>query len=429
MNSQNFVIFSLQFAAMLAMALALGQVMRRLKQPAVLGELFGGIILGPTILGLVFPAAYHWLFNSTPEVVSMRDTSIKLGMLFFLFTAGLEVNLDEFNRVGKKALIIGLFGTLLPILFGMGLVYLIPREFWGPVVSDHIFIFGLFVGMNLANSANPVIARILIDIGLLKEDIGKIIMTSTLVDDLINWTIFAIIISMSDFSSVASPSEIGTSIILVFAFFVAMLTIGRAIAARALHWVRNRVAWPSGFVAFTAVIILLASGVAESLGIGAFFGAFLVGVAVSGKHPDAEEAHNLIAQFVLSFFAPIYFISIGMTTNFIAHFDGLLVLLMLLVAFITKFFAVILGARVSGMKLNRQVMAIAAGLNARGATGIILAGIGLQNGLIDERIFVAFFIMAVVTSMASGPLMTMFLKGKVTFQIPRDKALPDIVRD
>ncbi len=131
----------------------------------------------------------------------------------------------------------------------------------------------------------------------------------------------------------------------------------------------------------------------------------------------------------MSFFAPIYFISIGMTTNFANHFDVILILVILLAAFITKFSSVILGAKVSGMALNRQVMAIAAGLNARGATGIILAGIGLQKGLIDERIFVAFFIMAVLTSMASGPLMNMFLKGKFTLAIPDKKTLPDIIRE
>ncbi len=429
MNSQSFVIFALQFAVMLAAALILGQFMRRIKQPAVLGELFGGIILGPTIFGLLFPAAYNWLFNSSPEAVVMRDSSIKLGMLFFLFTAGLEINLDEFNRVGKKALIIGLIGTLLPILLGIGLVYLIPRGFWGTAVQNHLFVFGLFVGMNLANSANPVIARILMDIGLLKEEIGAIIMTSTLVDDLINWTIFAVIISLIDTNTPPSSTDLGISLLLVLTFFVVMLTLGRWIAPRALHWVKQKVAWPSGFVAMTAVIILVASGIAEGLGIGAFFGAFLVGVAVSGKHPDAEDAHNLIAQFVMSFFAPIYFISIGMTTNFANHFDVILILVILLAAFITKFSSVILGAKVSGMALNRQVMAIAAGLNARGATGIILAGIGLQKGLIDERIFVAFFIMAVLTSMASGPLMNMFLKGKFTLAIPDKKTLPDIIRE
>ncbi|MEN4012627.1 MAG: cation:proton antiporter [Bellilinea sp.] len=414
MSSQDFIKFALQIAVMLACALLMGQFMRRIKQPAVLGELLGGIILGPTILGMLFPEAYSWLFRSSEEVAILRDASIKLGMLFFLFIAGLEINFSNTNKIGRYAVFIGLAGTLLPISFGVGLVYLIPHEFWGPVAQQNLLVFSLFIGLNLANTANPVIVRILLDLNLLKKEIGSLTLTATVVDDAITWTLFAVMLSLVSPARSEFGSGIGGILFLIAAFFVLMLTLGRSLAPRALRWVRQRVAWPSGFIAFTAIAILLVSSAAEIIGIHAFLGAFLLGVVVAGKHPEAEEAHTMIAQFVMAFFAPIYFVSIGMKTNFIANFDLLLFAIILLSASASKFLSVLLGARLAGMTINRQTFAIASGLNARGATGIILAGIGLSNGLIDERVFVALFSMAIITSMVAGPLMHYFLKGQST---------------
>jgi len=420
MNSEDFVKLALQFASMLAFALFFGQIMRRLKQPAVLGEMIGGIILGPTILGFLAPALYTWLFQSSAQVAVVREASIKLGMLFFLFIAGLEVDLSDLKRMGKRAILIGLVGTLVPIGVGVGLVYLMPTSFWGPLASKHMLAFALFVGMNLANSANPVIARILMDLGILKGEIGTLIMTATIVDDLVNWTIFAIILGQisPSASQAGSTSGLLTTILLVAAFFVAVLVLGRWLGGRILHWIRKRVVWPTGFITITSLAILVSGSISEALGIHAFLGAFLLGAALGGHDKENSEAHEVITHFVLSFFAPIYFVSMGMTTNFVTHFDALLVALILVVACVSKVGAVLLGARIAGMKINHQVWAIGFGLNARGATGIILAGVGLANRVIDERIFVAMVVMALITSLMSGPLMTAMLNRGQLFKIP-----------
>lgn len=413
MSSLDFVIYALQVAVMLTMALIAGQIMRRFHQPPVLGEMIGGIFLGPTVLGMLAPGVYDWLFASPANVGVLRDATIKLGMLFFLFIAGLEIDLADLRRLGKRAILIGLVGTLVPILAGVGLVYAIPDSFWGPVINAHKLSFALFIGMNLANSANPVIARILMDLDLLKGDLGTMIMTATIVDDLVNWTLFAIIladIAPSSGAAVIPTGGIGTTIVVVLLFFVLILGVGRKIGPPALAWARKRLPWPSGFIALTAVVILAAGTLSEALGIHAFLGAFLAGVALGRKDEECNEAHEVIEFFVLSFFAPIYFVSMGMTANFITHFDLSLVALVLGVAMVSKLGAVLLGARLAGMRLNRETWAIAFGLNARGATGIILAGVGLANRLIDERIFVAIVLMALVTSLISGPAMNTLLR-------------------
>jgi len=417
MTSADFVTFSLQIAAMLAVAMLFGQVMRRLRQPAVLGEMMGGIFLGPTILGMLAPDAYTWLFQSSPNVAVVRDASIKLGMLFFLFIAGFEINLSDLRTMGKRALIIGLVGTLLPIGVGVGLVYALPRAFWGPAVQEHFLSFALFIGMNLANSANPVIARILMDLGLLKSEIGTTIMTATIVDDLVNWTLFAIILSDIAPSSPSAATSLPMSILLVLAFFAVVLGVGRWLGPRAMHWARWNLNWPTGLIGFTTLMILLCGSVAEKLGIHAFLGAFLVGAALSGgDDADHSAAHDIVCKFALSFFAPVYFVSMGLNANFITSFDWVMVSVILVVALASKMIAVLLGAKMARMPLNSETVAIAVGLNARGATGIILAGVGLANKVIDQRIFVAVVVMCLITSLIAGPAMNALLKRHVSMQ-------------
>ncbi len=408
MSSQEFVTLALQLTTMLGCAVVFGETMRRFRQPAVVGEMFGGIVLGPTILGWLAPSVYDGLFLSSANVTVVREAVTKLGMLFFLFYAGLEVDLSELKAFGRKAVCIGGIGTLLPIAAGVSLVYGLPASFWGPAVQTHFLSFALFIGMNLANSANPVIARILMDLGLLHRPIGAVIMSATIVDDLVNWTLFAVILSDIAPSSPAASGSLVVNGALVLFLFVAILGLGRWLGPPALRRMQPHVAWPSGYIAVTALLVLLASSASEALGIHAFLGAFLMGVALSDAGERQREAHDALGHVVMSF-APIFFISMGMSANFLTHFDLPLVLVILIVACVSKVGAVLLGAKAAGMPLDREVWAIGAGLNARGATGIILAGVGLANGVIDERIFVAIVVMALVTSLMAGPIMSRLL--------------------
>ena len=355
MTSQDLLTLALQLATMLTAGLACGAVMRRCRQPAVVGEMIGGIILGPTVFAWLAPSFYDWLFLSSTTVTSARDAITKIGMVVFLFYAGLEVSVADLRSLGKRALIIGLVGTLLPMAAGVALVYAVPRTFWGPAVQDHFLAFALFIGMNLANSANPVIARILMDLGLLNRPVGALIMGATVVDDLINWSLFAIIVN-----DIATPT----------------------LSASVLP--------PGGGIGLAAFV------------------AFLIGIGLGGWKTRHRAAHTTIGRVVLGT-APVFFVSMGLTTNFVTNFDALLTGAILVVACVSKVAAVLLGAAAAGMPIDREAWAVSFGLNARGATGIVLAGVGLASGVIDARIFVAIVVMALVTSLMAGPIMGRFL--------------------
>jgi Kef-type K+ transport system membrane component KefB len=184
-----------------------------------------------------------------------------------------------------------------------------------------------------------------------------------------------------------------------------MLTIGRALAQGALKLLKSYMPWPGSFLGITAVLILMAAACAEAIGVYAVFGAFLVGLAFSQNLEKRDAAHELVYQFVMYFFAPLYFVSIGLRANFVASFDLALVLVVFSIACIGKVLGVTLGLRASKMPWKQSAV-IGFALNARGAMEMILATVAKDAGLIDDRLFVALIIMALVTSVLSGPIMS-----------------------
>ena len=388
---------------MLSMALLCGQLMSRLRLPAVFGELFGGIILGPTVWGWVSPSTFHWLFPTSGAIFQGRDALIQICMLFFLFAAGLEMNLSLARKRITNIAWASLTGIIVPFVMGFGMVILFPDLWKGHFHVDSL-LFAIFMGTALSISALPVIVRILMDLDLMNTDMGMIITGAATINDLIGWSLFAFILSnLSPESIINIPPYM--TFLLVFLLFAFMLTVGRVIAQEALKWLKSYMPWPGSFLGITAVLILLAAACAEAIGIHAVFGAFLVGLAFSQNLEKRDNAHEMVYQFVMYFFAPLYFVSIGLRANFVESFDPVLVLVVLSIACIGKVLGVTFGLRVSKMSWKQSAV-VGFALNARGAMEIILATVARDAGLIDDHLFVALIIMALVTSILSGPIMS-----------------------
>lgn len=406
MPHADLILFFFQLAVMLACAILCGQLLRRLHQPAVLGELIGGILLGPTVLGSFLPGGYAGLFPDSETLALARDAVIKLGMLFFMFVAGLEVDLGHLRQQGRSTLLISLLGIAAPLGLGFGAVVALPA-FWGVQAQNRPLLFGLFIGAALSISALPVIARILVDLKLLDRAFGAVVMVAATINDLVGWSLFAVILSHLRAGSPAEQSN-GYALGWVLLFAALTLLLGRAIGQYLLPWLQSQLAWPNGFIGLVTVLVLLAAAIAEGIGVHAFFGAFLVGVGFGQSPHKPQQAYQAIHHFAVSFLAPIYFVSIGLQANFAANFDLGLVVLITLVACAGKIGGAGLGAWLGGMPL-REAAAIGFALNARGAMEIILASVALEYGLIDQRLFVGLVIMALATSMLSGPVIQRLL--------------------
>jgi Kef-type K+ transport system membrane component KefB len=400
MNHQQLILFFLQVCMMLATALVFGQIMRKLHQPIVVGELMGGILLGPTFLGVFAPNFYNQLFLTEGPILMSREAVLKIGMLFFLFVAGLEVNMFHLKQRGLSIALTSILGGLVPFCLGFGLVLFLPG-LWGPQAHEKGLIFALFMGTALSISALPVIAKILMDLSLIQKQIGTIILTAATIDDLFGWSVFAVILGTLDPDT--PNRHLGVTLGLVVGLVIFILGLGHLLRRPILYWARSFSAWPSGLIGLSMVLVLAAAALAESIHIHAIFGAFLVGIAL-GQNFELERdnyAYKIIYQLAVSFFAPLYFVSIGLKADFAAHFDLSLVLLVFFVASAGKIGGACLGAWIGGMTF-RAALAVGFGMNARGAVEMILASVALEYQLIDQRVFVALILMAVMTSMLSG---------------------------
>jgi len=263
------------------------------------------------------------------------------------------------------------------------------------------------MGTAMAITALPVIVRILMDLNIFKSRMGMLVVASAMVDDVVGWLIFSVILGM--IGKEGGTMSVFYTTILTVGFVVFMLTIGRGLLNRVLPWVNKKLAWPGGVLSISLALCFLGAAFTEYIGIHAVFGAFIVGVAVGDSEHFSERAKEIVHQFINNIFAPLFFVSIGLRVNFIANFDPLLTLIILVIAFAGKIIGSGTGTKLGGFTW-RESLAAGFGMKARGAMEIILGIVALENGLINEKVFVSLVIMALVTSMSSGPLMKWMLK-------------------
>jgi len=267
----------------------------------------------------------------------------------------------------------------------------------------------LFFGTAMAISALPVITRILMDLNIFKTKVGMIIIAAAIFDDLTGWLIFSLILSM--LGQEGEVTHIGYTISLIIGFGLFMLIIGKRLINRALPWIQTKLSWPGGVLSICLGFCFLGAAFTEAIGLHAILGAFIMGIAFGDSVHLHEKAREIIHQFVTNVFAPLFFVAIGLKVNFIENFDLPLVLLVLFLAVCCKIFGASLGGYLGGLT-KRESLAVGFGLNARGAMEIILGTLALNVGLIDSKMFVALVVMALVTSIISGPLVRRFIDVK-----------------
>ena len=285
----------------------------------------------------------------------------------------------------------------MPFTLGVGSVLLWPG-FWRNQAHSNISLLALFVGTILSITALPVIARILMDLNLIRTELGTIIMSAAMLDDLVGWGLFAVILSNVGGEG-QSGRNLWASLITVVLVFGLLLNLSNEKIQRAVGWLNL----PKDTLQLKLIflVVMTAAIFSQVVGTHATLGAFLAGIAL-GRIPEARKlAHESFFLTTAGIFATLYFVSIGLKTNFVSNFDLGLVVFVLLIACIGKISGVYLGATLGG-KQPREALVVALGMNARGAVGIVLTTVALEYGLIDQRIFVAFIVMALATSVLSA---------------------------
>ncbi len=415
MQEHDVLVFLLSLAVLLSAARLLGECARRLGFPLVFGELAAGIFLGPTLFGRVAPRAQQWLFPSAGAPQHMLGGYTNVAVVLLLVVAGLEVNLSIVRRRGRSALLTSIMGIAMPLAGGFLLGTLLPDS--DLVRPDHRTLFALFMGVALSISALPVIAKTLLDLGLFKTDVGLLVMAAAMIDDLVGWLAFSILLGPMRGGRVDLASA-GRAVGLTLGFVGLSLFVLRPLVARVIVQLQSdRHAGPRRVLSLVVLLALFGASFTQWAGIHAVFGGFVVGVVVGDAPALKERTRVVVHDFVTNIFAPVFFASLGLRADFVASFDLRLCVLVFVIASGAKIVGCTLGSRAGGLAW-RPAAAVGFGLNARGAMEIILALLALEAGLLRVQVFVALVLMALATSLLSGPTMKWMLSGADEERLP-----------
>ena len=405
--------FLLALTLLLAAAHSGGYLFARFGQPRVIGEIMGGLILGPTVLGTIAPGLEATLFPPSGATPLVLDALSQLGLLLLMFGAGAEMRSSFRSGERRTVGAITLAGVALPALVGFGFAALLPDGYAVGTAGNHTAFVLIFV-LAIAVTSIPVISRIMFDLGILETAFARIVLAVAVLEDVIVYVVLAIALGMVAAGSgdqIGLPSVLGFEpgslansafhVVATVGFLAVALWIGPPIYRRILRFRFNLVRKGSQ-IGFQLVFMLSMTVIAVLLGVVPLFGAFVAGIVVGASSGDkVVEAREQIRTFSFAFFIPLYFAMVGLRLDLVHAFSPLFFLLFFAVACVAKFTSVWIGARVAG-ESPVGARNLAAALNARGGPGIVLASVALAAGIIDQSFYASLVLLAILTSLAAG---------------------------
>ncbi|MDQ6797194.1 MAG: cation:proton antiporter [Actinomycetota bacterium] len=404
LGEHELYLFLVQFVLLLVAARILGQVATKFGLPSVVGELLAGFVLGPSLLGNIAPGLFDSIFPQVPEQVHLLEIVSWLGVIMLLILTGLETDVGLIARKGKGAAAISLGGILVPFGLGFMLGFVLPSDF----VADpnKRLVFALFIGTAMSISAIPVIAKVLMEMKIIRRDIGQITLAAGMIDDTIGWILLSVVAGLASSGSV-SPLTAGRSIVSVLAVLLVSYTLGRKLVAALLKALDNRVGGDMVKITTLMSLALAFGAVTQWLKLEAVLGAFIAGILVGQVKRFDERARHMFEMVALGVFAPVFFAASGLRVDL-----GQLAkpkvfgvgLAVLAIAIIGKFVGAYAGARASRLG-HWEALSLGAGMNARGAMEIIVATIGLSKGILTPEMYSIILMVAIVTSLMAPPIL------------------------
>src|SRR5438132_1879462 len=411
----------LAIVALMGLAHVMGSLFGRLHMPRVVGEIAGGLLLGPTLLGAIAPGALHYAFNAFPEEGKLLALASEFGLVLLMFMSGMEIK-ARFAREDRKVALPLLAGaTLLPFLLGVAA----PRAFnfkpyMGP--NGNISSLTIIIGIAVAITSIPVISKIFLDLGIMNPRFARICLTVATVEDIALWGLLAVAISLSKSAHPSVSELIRTPIVTIVFFVLAMVVLPRLLNGLRHTPARNVV--ENRPVRFALLACFAMVAISDLLGVKDIFGALLAGMAICRLPNEVVDVvRTKVKAFALVFFTPVYFAIVGLKLDLRHHFDLGFFLGFFLFCTVVKTLATAVAGRIStGDWLSTANLAAA--LNARGGPGIVLASVAFDAGIIDERFFITLVLTAVVTSLFAGAWFRYVLsKGWPLLRV-RGEALP-----
>ncbi len=401
----------LALAVLLTAAHACGSLFAQFHQPRVIGEIVGGLLLGPTVLGALIPHLEVLIFPTSGPTRSVLGAAYQLGVLLLMFCSGAEIRPSFQRREGRTVLFIATLGAAIPFMCAVVFVKVFtPTGLQGPAATTTSFL--LIFSIAIAVTSIPVISRIMFDLGVLETSFARIVLATAVIEDVILYVLLSIALGLVQQGQGAfgvsralgiqpgSGMDIAYHVVITVAFFALSLSIG----PRILQWgssLRRSLLDRGSSIAFQLVFMLVLSGICVFLGVVPLFGAFVAGIVMGSSGSRQARFRADIQRFSFAFFVPVFFAIVGWRLNLISYFDPLFFLYFALFACAAKSLGVYAGSQLAG-ETSSASRNFAVAMNARGGPAIVLASVAFDAHIINQTFYASLVMLAIVTSLVAG---------------------------
>ncbi|OAF10985.1 cation:proton antiporter [Bradyrhizobium neotropicale] len=393
-----------QIVLLIAVGRGLGELMQRIGQPSVIGELLAGILLGPSLFGWIWPEAQQAIFPKTPEQKAMIDGVAQFGILLLLLLTGMETDLKLVRKIGRAAIAISIAGIVVPFACGFVLGEFLPDALL-PNPQQRL-VASLFMGTALSISSVKIVAVVVREMNFMRRNVGQIIVATAVIDDTIGWIIIAVIFSLASQGTLDVVS-VAKAVLGTLAFLVVSFTIGRRLVFHLIRWANDTLVSTAPVITVILLLMGTMALITHLIGVHTVLGAFVAGILVGESPILTRQIDERLRGLISSFFMPVFFGLAGLSADLSVLRDPDLLMLtglLVLIASVGKFGGAFVGGTVGGLNY-RESLALASGMNARGSTEVIIATIGLSIGVLSQNLFTMIVTMAIVTTMAMPPML------------------------
>jgi Kef-type K+ transport system membrane component KefB len=391
-------ILVLQLILIMLAARLMGFLFQRIGQPLVVGEIIAGIMMGPSVLGALFPRMIGFLFPA--HSVELLEQLSQLGLIFFMFIIGMELDVHSFRRSANKAVLISITSISFPFLTGILLSFFLYPGFSSPQV--HFTSFALFLGTTMSITAFPILARIVQERKYAQTPVGNMAISAAAVGDVLAWCMLAVVITFAKSAGIGSGI---LTIVLSVIYILVMLLIVKPFMFRLGRVYASRESMSKPVVAFVFLLILVSTLITDAIGINPLFGAFLAGVTMPENLNFKRVFTEKIEDVSLVILLPLFFVATGLRTEIgLINTPHLWIICLLIVfaAIFSKVVGTYLASRYTGFN-NRQSLTLGFLMNSRGLMELIVLNIGYDLGILNPEIFAMLVIMALGTTFLTGP--------------------------
>jgi Kef-type K+ transport system membrane component KefB/nucleotide-binding universal stress UspA family protein len=401
--------FIAELGILLLVSRVMGEAAQRIGQPAVMGQLIGGVLLGPSVLGLLWPQAQHFLIPTDAAQKSMIQGVSQLGILMLLLLTGMETDLPLVKRIGRTAITAAITGVAIPLACGVALGEMLPDSLL-PNPNARI-VTALFLGIALSISSVKIVAMVVGEMNFMRRDIGQIIVASAILEDTIGWVIVAVAFGLAAAGSIDVWS-VGRAIVGTVLFLAVSLTIGRRVVFSLIRFANDN--FHSDFPVITTILVIMVAMalITQWIGVNLVLGAFVAGILVGESPILTRHIDEQLRGLIVALFMPVFFALTGLSADLTVLKNPTLAQLalgLIVIASAGKFLGAFVGAKLGGL-VRSEAVALASAMNARGSTEVIIASIGLSMNVLSRDLFTLIVTMAVITTMSMPPMLRWALK-------------------